>query len=546
MDKRNSNKCRNGSKSYQNDKGDKKRNKKRYRKDSDSGNGGTVGKPEATHNLDTQEVKANDPQWYMNGPSGPVAFAVPFSEPAGKPVTLGVDSVIIDTSAAVYEGYAMPAIMTLEYMPTYGNMYSVSDPINTSLTRLHTMLRYGQSYAHTYDAAHLGAHMIMADQLFTMITMLRRAYGLMRWYSSLNRNMPDVYLRALGFDHADIGSSKLEDFRQYINTLVRKVAMIKVPKNWTMFTRHQFMCETVYMDSPTVKAQMYAFVPAFFYKYTVSDSSWALKPVAFSIENSANTLEQIKTYCNAIVDSYIYEEDSTIISADMLRIYGADGCYQVSEIDMNYTTNFVYDPTIIAQIHNATILGVPFNSTYCKAHMDITQDMSTGALSANPILQLSDSYITSAMRSVYQKLIDAPMDAPDANYVAEATRLMGFATVTKQTDGSVGFSLDCFGTEVVTNAIIWTVTNSGIINQGNPYSAEGAQNNVLDLWKFDNAPIALFMSFQGGIYRAMGLAGNVNNYAIISRVMMQNMHQNAQYSVFDVPVLDSATITFKK
>ena len=544
MDKRNNNKCRNGNKSYRNG---KKREKKRYNTDDTVENKGSVGRPEATHNLDTQEVKANDPEWYLNGPSGPVAFAVPFSEPAGKPVTLGVDSAVIDTSAAVYSGYAMPAILTMEYMPTYGNMYSVSDPINTSLTRLHTMLRYGQSYAHTYDAAHLGVHMIMADQLFTLITMLRRAYGLMRWYSSLNRNMPELYLRALGFNQADIGTSQLEDFRQYINTLVRKVAMIKVPKNWIMFKRHQFMCETVYMDSPTVKAQMYAFVPAFFYKYVVTNDSWKLTPMAFNYLNDANTLSAIKAYCNAIVDSYIYEEDSTIISADMLRIYGADGCYQVSEIDMNYTTNFVYDPTIIAQIHNATVLGVPFTSTYVQPFLDITQDMSTGSLTANPALRVSDAYITAPMRSVYQKLIDAPTDVPDVKYVAEATRLMGFATATKQTDGSMIFSLDCFGTEVVTNAVIWTRTNEGLINQGNPYaSTSDARNNFLDLWKFDNAPLAMVMDFSGGIYRGVGVAGNINNYAVVSRVMMQNMHMNAQYSVFDVPVLDSATITFKK
>lgn len=543
MEKRNGN-SRGGPKSYK----DRKRKKGCETSNRNVNGGGSVGKPEATHNLDTQEIKANDPKWYMNGPAGPVAFAVPFSEPAGKPITLEVDSEVINAKAAAYKGAAMPAIMTLEYMPTYGVMHTISDPINTSLTRLHTMLRYGQSYAHTYDAAHLGAHMIMADQLFTLITMLRRAYGLMRWYSSVNRNMPQLYLRSLGFNQAAIGSYQLEDFRQYINTLVRKVAMVKVPKNWVMFQRHQFMCETVYMDSPTVKAQMYAFVPAFFYKYTISSDTWSLTPSAFDATKTSMNLTDVKAYCNAIVDSYIYEEDCTIISADMLRIYGAEGCYQVSEIDMNYTTNFVYDPTIIAQIHNCTVLGVGFSEPNVTPYLDITQDMTTGALSASPAIKIMDAAkITSAMRSVFQKLLDAPQDAPGVDYVAEATRLMGFATATKQSDGGVTFALDCFGTEVVTNANVWLTAANGVMAATSPYGVtSNSLTPFLDVWKFDNAPIALFMTLREDTYRCVNIIGNINNYAVISRTMLQNMHQNAQYSVFDVPVLDSATITFKK
>lgn len=509
---------------------------------------GTTGKPEATENLVTQDIKANDPQWYMNGPSGPIPFTVPFSEPTGKLMDFAAETVNGNTTVNPFPDGAMPGIMSLEYIPTYGNMTANDDPINTSLTRLHVMLRYGQSYAHTYDAAHLGVHLIMADQLFTMITMLRRAYGLMRWYSSINKNMPELYVRALGFRHSSLGKEDMERFRQYINTLVRKCAMLKVPADWKLFKRHQFMCETIYMDTPTTKSQMYAFVPAFFYKYVVSSSSWKLSPVAWGVYNHDYDLQSLMAYCDEIVNSYVYDEDAVIISADILRIYGASGCYQLQEIDPNYTTQPMYDPTIIAQIHNATVLGPSFNAATVTASVDITQNSGHGCLYATPYLSVKGASVPSAIGTAYTKLLDAPADGVTPEYVAEATRLMYYPSVTPNAE-NVTFGLSIIGTEVITSALVWYRTANGGLSFTNPVSS-GTVDGYAAWMKFDNAPMYWVSAgtFADGAINVTpkALIGNVNNYAYVTPRMLQVMHSNAQYSLFDIPVLDSAKITVGK
>lgn len=508
------------------DKREEKRNTKRRGKcrsserQSKTTNRGSSGKPEATENLMTQDIKANDPKWYMNGPAGPIPFTIPFSEPAGKSLDIVGETFAGNSEVTAYTGGALPGIMSLEYVPTYGNMVASDDPINTSLTRLHVMLRYGQSYAHTYDAAHLGVHMIMADQLFTMITMLRRAYGLMRWYSSINKNFPEVYVRALGFDHASLGREDMERFRQYINTLVRKCAMLKVPADWTLFKRHQFMCETIYMDTPTAKAQMYAFVPAFFYRYEVTSTSWKLTPEVWGVYNHSYTLETLMQYCDKIVDSYVYDEDAVIISADILRIYGATGCYQLQEIDPNYTTQPVYDPTIIAQIHNATIMGPSYNAAGMTPNMDITQSNVNGSLSATPniVMNASASTLLSAVGAAYTKLVDAPFDAVTPEYVAEATRLMYYPSITP-TENSVVYGLSIIGTEFITSALIWYKTEDSIGFLNAPTSRT---NVTLAAWmKFDNAPCFWYSdaNLDKGKLTAkpVALMGNLNNYAYVDR-----------------------------
>lgn len=509
---------------------------------------GSAGKPEATQNLETQEIKYNDPAWYLNGPAGPLPFTVPFSEPVGEDIVLKNERDNYKVTTVYSGAYSMPAILAMEFAPTYGEMKSLSDPINMSLTRLHTMLRYGQSYSHTYDAAHLGVHMIMADQLFMLIAHLRRCYGLLRWYSSVNKHVPEVYVRALGFDCASLNKEHMEDFRQYINMLVRKVAMIKVPANWKLFLRHQFMCETIYMDSPSIKSQMYGFVPGFFYKYVVSDQgNWSLAPVYWSAWNTARNLDSIISYCDEIVNSYIFEEDATIISADMLRIYGNDGCYKLYEIDPNYTTQPVFDPTILAQIHNATVFGPSLTAANVKPLLAITQDTQKGNLKNTAAIECTGATAYTSAGCLYTRIMDAPIDGCDANYVAEASRLMAIASASFGDGGTTYFFSNC-GTEFITSALVW-YQNQGTAASANAYV--GATNTTEDLLtKFNHAP--LYYRTTGSVnadvvtLNCSGVFGTIDNYAYIGDKMLRNMHLNAHYSLFDVPVLESAKITYGK
>ena len=463
------------------------------------------------------------------------AANLPFSHPVGAPIPLDFETAVGKFTAPYYT----PGVMRLAFMPTVGVSKDFTSPINRSSIRFYTYMRSNQKASASYDHQDITMMMTAMDSCYMYHAMCRRLYGIVRDFTPVNLYYAKALVGACGGIFSDL-IDNLQDFRAWINQFAYNLGQYAIPKGMTFFERHQWMCEGLYVDSQTEKAQTYVFVPDGFWKYdnTVATGSQCTY-VPFLERGTATakqyTVKALMEFGDSLLNAISNESDFAMISGDIYNFYGGD-VNQLPYVDENYQVLPKYDETVLSQIENATILGqVVQNGQVISQNPAVNQ----GAIIFTPVLD----------PAVYRNpsMLNMHKDHPTPDDVIEATRLLAVM-------GADGEISTC-GTEIVVEAKVLLVnpqngnfrfnpivTNVKHVNadQSTTYTDMlGVLMDVLQMAQFQHAPqymVTYSKTPEGGAtrYDIVGTSWDTDNVQTIPTDYLSNINIACLLSQFEV------------
>lgn len=439
-----------------------------------------------------------------------------------------------------------PGIMTLQFHPTIGYSADKNSPINRSALRYYTYLRNAQKASAKYDSQDMMMMFMALDSCYLYHEWMRRLYGVTQLYTPLNKYYPRRLLRAMGCNPDDILSPEgLVQLRAYINQFGISLGSYCAPKDFDITVRHMWMVGGLYLDSDTTRAQTYLFNPmnVWVYDNTVATGS-ALKYL--SIPQTGNTVSNIITIGNTLLNGILGDEDAGMISGDVYNAFGAGYVRQIAETPDSYVVLPAYDRSVLAQIENASFTGGIHADK--GVYPSITQDPSVnnGAILFTPKFDFPGGMLYAGQ----QRLLNIHEDSMNPLEVIESTAFCVISTDTTGTPGT-GYTCDCFGSDVMVG---WTITNMEdnlTVQPGTNYntfvlSTSSSAQSIITVqtllsWlsAFDWHPmIYLFESeTSGGVttYTQSGLIFDQDNLAVLSHNKLKLIHEARMVSLFDIP-----------
>lgn len=494
------------------------------------------------------EGKPNDWRWYAQNQQLVTDYAnYPFGTPLGNTLMLGND--YVDTGA-------VPGIMVLEFVPTIGYAAEETDPINVAMRRVYSFVRHANSGASNYDAPDLMMYLLAVDSAMMYLEWMKRVYGVMLDYTPFNRYYPRALVTGMRASFEDI-EQHLNDFRGYINQFAVKLAQLWIPNSMSVLARHSWMCQGLYVDGNTAKAQTYFYQPTRFYQFTLdAQGAGSLRQVILS-ENS--TFAQIVQLGNSLLAPMITNEDFGIMAGDILKAYGNGGIVSVSGITENYQILPVYSEEVLSQIENSTCFG-----DLLTGSADVTQEtaVGTGYLVSQPKCigpsgnEFHDANVQQQMINFLgmRKLLNFHHSSVTPEEVMVATRLTNIpnATYFTETASEKYYLCDMVtaGTEIVTGYRIFRNVGNDIIQNWteftvkeigpNEISIKNIGDTVPAITQFDWNPhiwmVATVVSSSGASIRPAILPlADLEWYTYLDQTNLKNMTMAALLSEFTVP-----------
>ena len=337
---------------------------------------------------DSTKCAPNDPAWYAaNSALLRDSGSFSFNNPIGNRITLAPTG----TSALSSKVMSIPGVYAIKTAPSIGISKDNSSPVNIAARNIYSFVRHANSGHANYDAPDLMLYLLAMDQLYSALAFMSRAYGVMSYYSQANRYLPKALMYAMGLDYDDF-MAQLADFRYFINSSAVKVGSMCVPKSMSYFARHMWMYSNVYKDSVAWKAGLYLYTPHSFWKYAPVASQQGGSLVEVLVKGAATsklmTFTELRAMVTDMMNAVILDEDSNIMSGDILKAFTADGVFKIGPIGEDYTVEPVHNVEVLGQINNATLVGTSLtNNTVTQSVTGAT----AGALLYNPDIPVDTS-----------------------------------------------------------------------------------------------------------------------------------------------------------
>lgn len=456
---------------------------------------------------------------------------LPFSSPLGQKWNFRTFS---GSTTPTENSWIAPGMMRVRFIPTIGVSEDFNSPINRSSIRFYTYLRSNQKASGTYDHQDVTFMEVSLDSCYMFHALMSKIYAVVNQFTPLNEYFSRATIQLCGVDFEDIRHN-LQDFRAYINAFAYQLGQYAMPNNVTLFDRHRWMCEGLYADSTSTRAQTYMFVPEGFWLYdnTVSTGSQCTFKRWLNAGNAvtAHTFAEIVQFGTTLLNAVSNDEDFAIISGDIYNFYGGD-VYKLPYIDESYSVLPVYDETVMSQIENA--ISIPVNDS----SLVITQNPSVnqGAIIFKP---------TALGFAWYDFLpMNFHHDSPTSDQVIEASRLM--CALGTASNGSSSLPVATCGTEIVCGLdIITRSPSTGALEQFHNTNtmlvADDTSNfsevisNLMLYAQFDWAPqVTAWYSNADGSRSFLGTNWDVDNYAQIPVGYLENIHLACLLSLFKV------------
>jgi hypothetical protein len=398
--------------------------------------------------------KHNNVEWYGGGSVlTDSACKIPYTYPLGTTmigqyyggsdnlISLGYDKDMNVVSGALPT--AAPGFMTFLATITPGMSETPSSPINVAMRKIYAFIRKNNSGAANYEPVDMFMYILSMDEIYTMWSHIMRAFGYLYYYSSMNRYYAQGAYRAMCVNYDDLAANAAT-YRTRFNVISAKVNSFAVPNVMSIFKRHGWLFQNIYIDTPEDKAQSYIVIPAGYRTFEPyeSESGGYMKWNALS--GSGLTVRKMSDWLDILedmIDKMTVNEDMNIMSGDIEKAYGSESLVKLGMITETLMFAPSYDEGFLNQLENAVITGMPTSN-------DVTQ--SIGNLVYNPIF--APTTITTKTAFDYwteARMLNSHNPNPTSDDTLQATRwtVMGG----ELTEG-VGWTPTSFGSDILCGA----------------------------------------------------------------------------------------------
>lgn len=523
------------------------------------------GKPTRNDSYKKSPVKekdvANDVRWYLkNGAMTESVGRFSFNNALGDRIvfnpSLGPGAAGTNRSGTIH----LPGIAAIYTVPCCGRAIDEVDPVNVAAVDIYSFVRHANSGHANYDPADLMLYFMTMDSIYTFWSWMTRIYGVCKTYSQVNRYIGDALITACGADPDDIRAN-LAQFNTYINQFAVQASVLAVPGDMTLFARHSWMYQNVYMDEDNAKAQLYLYAPAALHKYTLDDESKGMLqafPVCQGMSDDRtiftgiprkNTFAQIMAMGDELLNAALSQEDVGIMSGDVRKAYGPEKLWRFAQLPLDYAISPIYSEEVLLQIHNTDYTGLMLGvledhegtltaTVDAGRALSITQRGGIGSsclhffplVGANPTI-------------CYTKLLDSwhPDPTPEEVIVASRNKVIGMKLATTFKVGGANImtcSLQGFGSELCLVNFIWKYDNGQLASYSDYNYTPAVTNRIMAIQqivsKFNEYP--LFYMYDGNL-GITDVVGEVTNYTTLDTSEIINLHRTALLSMFNVPTL---------
>lgn len=469
------------------------------------------------------------------------AASLPFALPVGTIFTLGDDlyDVVGDDEENIK--VVIPGVMRIRFYPVPGISRDFTSAMNRSSIRFYTYLRSNQKASGKYNHQDITMMTVALDSCYMFHGLCRKIYSQMNLFTPANEYYSRAIIAACGADFDDI-QAHMQDFRAYINAYAYSLGQYAMPADYEFFNRHQWMVEGTYVDSDTLKAQTYLFVPSVFWKYdntvTTGSQLTMLRYLPVGQSNPAYTFEQLRNIGDTLLNAVSGDEDFAVISGDIYNFYGGK-TYKLPYVDENYAVLPTYDKTVLSQIENLTIVGELTDNTTISQNPEV----NAGAIIFRPVVAHTNG------RAMQYSPMNFHWDRPTPDDIIEASRLMATTEMELVEGGGTEYVKHC-GTEIVaavdifsrnpsTGAFRFIELNTNVIELAATATADDVVNVVgrlLHLAQFDWAPGVRVYQLQpaGTTPKFVGFSWDIDNFDEIPENYLANIHLGVLLSLFKI------------
>lgn len=322
--------------------------------------------------------KKNDADWYIISDqiakdAANLNFLVAVGDPvvqnATYPVKVKPTGIVSDNAIVT----RTPGIMTLRFTPTLGITNTASDPLNTAANAMYNFTLHANSGRTNYAATDFMVYLMAMDSIFMLYEWAGRVYGVLNNFDVFDRYQPYALAKAMGVSW-DAMRRDMANFRLQLNTIGFNLGAFAVPDGLTLFKRHMWMCENIYRDAETNRAQYYMYNPVGFYKYQEVVDTSVTPPTGYAggklifkslmdyatgydarIQEKFLTPNDIIDMLNDLIAPIWGSQSLKRISADILKAFTAAKLFKVGQLDESYKITPSYEPEVLSQFENAYI-----------------------------------------------------------------------------------------------------------------------------------------------------------------------------------------------
>nr|QIR30717.1 putative capsid protein [Chicken picobirnavirus] len=462
------------------------------------------------------ETSNNDYQWYsVNDAIGSAVGNIPYNVFAGQKIDLIVKEGVTDKS-----DMTVPGVLSIDYFTAPGISKNGTSAVNISAKALYSYVRHQNSGHSNYEASDLMLYILAMDEIYTQFYEARRILNLAMTYDYVNRNVPDLILKALGTNPDSIRAN-IAQFRGRLNLIAAKISSLAVPNAFHLFKRHALIARTILMDSSSIRGQFYVWKTT---GYRVFDPTATTGGQLVYTEHTANrTYEDIINELETMLSAVLGNEDMNIMSGDILKAYGRENLIIVSNIDENETANFIFDENMLAQVENSHAEPIDVNQ---RATWNITQD--NNEVIFNPKIAASAGF-------TQRKFFNSHKDQPDWKDALEWSRGMCV-------EGSCGTE---FLTGYTMTTYRYTDDSNKAVVASYPFSSyfvyvdDNSYSSLTDIAKFDWHPMWYTFSKDGTKF--YGVIGDLKKFTVLDVDTISKLNDSAVMGEFNALLLSKGT-----
>jgi len=521
----------------------------------------------------SQEPKKNDPAWYAkNEYLLRDVGSYPFGYAYGRPyaLTFGLPNTY---ASKLTQGLASPfSLMSLRCKPTLGFSDKKESPLNVSAASIYGFVRSKNAGRKNYDPADLFLYLTAVANIYSFIVWAERIYAYMMTYSDQNRYIPMTLVEENGVDFDNM-LRNLANYRAWLNMFIDKVSVFAVPSDITYFNKVTFMYRNIYIENNdgNIKDQLYQYVPDGFYKFRLdADNIGMLDYVRLP---GAMTAADIITFGNDLLANLFEDEDASLISGDLYKVYG-DTILRIPALDEFVVMPLTYDPMILWQIKNSTVIAVQSrsqdtaavttpgdvrktgNSEYTLGTgrtqkgipgsvfqgldgllYSVERACDSSATSATTYIATLDDDTTVAMG----KVLCSEVAHPEAGIVMESSRnIVGPHKAPLTHTGNDEGWISC-GTYIVIsvralrkdeNGLNATYTSNHTSHNYHTY-VPTLQAEAIATFRYH--PLTMVFNADNGVAKNVRYISDLNNFTILGQEQVDKLHDVALLSLFYVP-----------
>lgn len=373
------------------------------------------------------DQKDNDPIWYVyDGNIVDGAGSLNYFQPLGIPYLRNYKL----TPDGEDLSETVPTLAAIYYTPTLGCLKDgVKAPVNIQARSMYSQMQSTVSMKLPFNAADIAIHLGAVDSLYIMYEYAKRIIGLYTTYNMMDRAIPDTYMRAFGFDPVSWENQlSMASFIHRFNKFAVDLRRIWIPDGMAIFKRHRWLNERIFLDSQSIKAQQYVFIPTGVWEFDgeyFSGGSLVWKPLPSHLTSDgwrpqwSQGLYSLILFMEEMLSNVTNDMDMYELNAYILKAFAQRGFIQATTINSDYQTPIDYSGELLTQIHNMAVVGEP-DANNEQDPWRIVQD-EYDSIVWNPVT-IQPWHAPVDMSTKF--LIDMPFNDPSPLENLVATRLM--------------------------------------------------------------------------------------------------------------------------